>query len=260
MGEGRCIVVEHEGRVLGVLGAALRVLIIPGGHCKPVVYLGDMKIDPAARGGRTMLRLVEGMRFWVGTRAESAYAVVMDGTPVTPTRYTGRLGIPQFQQLGKIVILRLPKMPGGGPDDWMSTEERGMACYHHWSAKRYACGGGNSDERSEMKPIWLVEPGGRACGRLEDTRRAKRLIADDGTEMVSAHLSCFAYENVSVGVDLIRRALRCIVAPALFVAVPDSEVEPMARRLPVEAVRAPATIYGTGVPFGPEWSINTAEI
>lgn len=206
MGEGVCFVAEREGNILGVMGVALRRLDLPSGDNRAVVYFGDVKIAPAARGGRVLLRLAGAVKQWVGTRATAAFAVVMDGTPVTPTRYTGRLGVPPFSELGKIMVIRLPTSgtqvrPN---DDWLTTGERGGVCYSHLSAGRYACPGGNAAERSETEPFWLMEPSGRACGRVEDTRRAKRLIADDGVEMSSAHLSCFTYRDTRSGVELLR--------------------------------------------------------
>jgi hypothetical protein len=115
-----------------------------------------------------------------------------------------------------------------------------------------------------MEPLWLMEPGGRACGRLEDTHRAKRLIADDGQELRSAHLSCFAYNDVRAGVELLRLALRHAARrglPALFVAVAPADAEDICRPLgETGPVLAPATIFGTGLPAGPAWTINTAEI
>ena len=266
MGEGACFVAEREGRILGVMGAALRRLVLPGGEERSVVYLGDMKIDPAGRGGRTLLRLVGAVRQWVGARAEAAFAVVMDGTPATPTRYTGRLGIPLFSELGKIMVLRLPTSgiqvhPDHG---WLTTGECGGICYSRLSAGGYACPVGNPAERSEMEPAWLMEPGGRACGRLEDTRRAKRLIADDGAEMRSAHLSCFAYQDWSAGVKLLQVALRRAVSrsfPDLFVAVPAREAKVFCQAPEeMEVVVAPATVFGTGLEPGLLWNINTAEI
>jgi hypothetical protein len=271
MGEGACFVAERERRILGVLGAALRRLALPGGEERPVVYLGDMKIDPAARGGKTLLRLIEAVRQWVGARAEAAFAVVMDGTPATPTRYTGRLGTPLFFELGKIMVLRLPtsgiQVPSAlerGGADWLTTAERGGACYARLSAGGYACPGGNPVARSEMEPLWLMEPDGRACGRLEDTRCAKRLIADDGAEMRSAHLSCFAYQDCAAGVQLLQVALRHAASrsfPALFAAIPAPETEAFCQALAgIEVVLAPATVFGTGLEPGPFWKINTAEI
>ena len=57
MGEARCFVAERDQRVLGVLGAALRPLMFPGGERRTVLYLGDLKVDPAAQGGRMVMRL-----------------------------------------------------------------------------------------------------------------------------------------------------------------------------------------------------------
>lgn len=266
MGEGVCFVAEREESILGVMGAALRRLVLPDGEERLVVYLGDVKVDPSAHGGRTLLRLVEVARQWIGARAAGAFAVVMDGTAATPTRYTGRLGIPLFSELGKIMVLRLPTSGSlvAADGDWLTTGERGRSCYLRLSAGRYACPGGNPAERSEMEPLWLMESGGRACGRLEDTRRAKRLVADDGVEMRSAHLSCFAYQGPRAGVELLQVALRHAASrglPALFLAIAASEAEDFCRWLEgMEVVRAPATIYGAGLEPGPLWNINTAEI
>ena len=120
-----------------------------------MVYLGDMKIDQTVRGGRTLLRLVEAMRQWVGTRAEAAFAVVMDGTSATPARYTGRLGIPLFSELGKIIVLHLPtSVIQDHPDiGWTTTAERGSVCYARLTAGKYACPDGNTAARSEMEPV-----------------------------------------------------------------------------------------------------------
>ena len=266
MGEGACFVAERDGRVLGVIGAALRSLALPGEGERPVLYLGDAKSDPSAHGGRTLLRLAEAVRQWVGVRTEVAFAVVMDGTPSLPTRYTGRLGIPPFSELGKITVLRLPTSvtPVDPPDGWSATAERGSACYSHLSAGGYACLGGDAAVRSEMEPLWLVESGGRACGRLEDTRRAKRLFADDGVEMRSAHLSCFSYLDLAAGVQLLQVALRRAADrsfPALFVAIAAPAAEAFCQALgEVNVAAAPATIFGTGIEPSPLWNINTAEI
>jgi hypothetical protein len=49
--------------------------------------------------------------------------------------------------------------------------------------------------------------------------------------------------------------------PALFVAVAATESADVCRQLKgCEVVVAPATIYGAGLRFGPNWNINTAEI
>jgi hypothetical protein len=266
MGEAACFVAERQGEVLGTCGAALRQLLLPAGHERLVIYLGDLKIALAARGGRALVRLAGAVRQWAGSRAAAAFAVVMDGTRATPLRYTGRLGVPPFRELGKVVVLRVPTAgeETSSNNRLAATEAQVDACYRRLSAGWYACPGGNPAERSEAAPQWLVAPDGRACGRLEDTRRAKRLIADDGTEMRSAHLSCFAFQDPGAGADLLRDALRRAAGqglPALFVAVVPPDAEAIGRHLGGrEVVAAPATIYGTGLEPGPLWNINTAEI
>jgi hypothetical protein len=114
-----------------------------------------------------------------------------------------------------------------------------------------------------MTPVWLMSPEGSACGFLEDTRKAKRLISDDGHEMLSAHLSCFAYYNVAAGARLIGAGLnRALHAglPSVFVSVAEADAQALAGALTQFAVHpAPATVYGTGLEPGC-WNINTAEI
>lgn len=265
MGEARCFVAERNGVVLGTIGVALRPLWLPSGEECTAVYLGDLKLTAHARQGRALLRLAEVVQQWVGGRTQAAFAVVMDGTRATPTRYTGRLGIPQLGDLAKVIVLRIAT---GGTDlkcnATATADEAGTACYRQLSMGRYACPGGTCAERSAITPHWLTLSGDRACGRLEDTRRAKRLIADDGQEMPSAHLSCFAYRDPASAVEL-AQAARVTAAslgfPALFVAVPPADADTIRRGLgSTEVVAAPATIYGTGLEAGRLWNINTAEI
>jgi hypothetical protein len=266
MGEGICFVAERQGKVLGVMGAALRRIGLPGGGERSVVYLGDVKIDPAARGGRTLLRLAQAAMTWASDRTDAAYCVVMDGTAAIPTRYTGRLGIPRFSELGKIMILRLPASEFEVTDDhnWLTTEKHGANCFVRLSADGYACLGGDPVERSATEPVWLMDPDGRACGRLEDTLLAKRLFTNDGSEMRSAHLSSFAYEGVVAGLALLRVALRFAASlgfTKLFTSVPAPDVPAWKEQLKdMEVVLAPATIFGTGLDAFHSWNVNSTEI
>jgi hypothetical protein len=266
IGTAACFVVEQQGCVLGTLGVAVRRVALPDGRERTVVYLGDLKVAPAARGGMALPRLVRAAQEWAGPQADAAFAVVMDGTPVTPERYTGRLGTPPFCELGKVLVLRLATLSDGGrPDDRFATAAGpAAACYRRLSGGRYASPGGNPAERSEIAPVWLMHPDGTSCGLLEDTRRAKRLIADDGTEMRSAHLSAFAFGDLRAGVELLREAIRragSLGFPALFVAAPAAEAEGIRAALPgVQAVAAPATVFGAGLEPFPLWNINTTEI
>lgn len=256
IGDATVFVAEREGRVVGCLAVALRELLLPSGEVRQVAYLADLKVAPEARRGFALCRLMTAAADLVWD-VGAAVAVVMEGTPVTPDEYTGRVGIPAFAPLGRVAVLRLPSVEGErGP---VTSEDRAHL-FRRLSRGRYAAVGGRPAERSEMAPAWLVESD--ACGLLEDTRRAKRLIADDG-EMLSAHLTSFAAATPEAGARLLRRALalsRARGLPALFVAVPEGDAPALLEtlRLP-EVTVAPAVVYGVGLAPG-QWNINTAEI
>lgn len=265
MGQAACFVAQRDGRVLAVIGAAIRELIQPGGRRLAALYLGDLKIAPWARDGHSLVRLMEGVESWVDGRAVAAFGVVMEGTPLTPDRYTGRVGIPPFEKLGRIMVLRLPTLPPISSDAaWIAPAERGQARFLELTAGAFTCPNAWPDERSEIKPIWLMSPDGEAVGRIEDTRRAKRLIADDGMEMRCAHLSCFAHSDPPRGIELLNVARRMaggLGFPAIFVAVRVDEAPAICAALACDdIIKAPAAVYGAGLRPGGTWNINTAEI
>ena len=265
MGEARCFVAERDQRVLGVLGAALRPLMFPGGERRTVLYLGDLKVDPAVQGGRMVMRLASALESWLDERTDIAFGVVMDGTKVTPAQYTGRLGLPRFTALGKIAVVRLCLGPQDERDDsWEANEQDGEECHERLASRGFACPVG-VPSRSEMARRWLVDPAGAACGCLEDTLRSKRLYdAADGSEIRSAHLSCFAYGSPESGVALLEAALAGAAQNGLhrlFVAVPAGDATAFATRFGDRVdVAAQATVFGTGLAQGLPWNINTSEI
>ncbi|MDE0178187.1 MAG: N-acetyltransferase [Gammaproteobacteria bacterium] len=265
VGEARCFVAEWEQQVLGVLGAALRPLMFPGGERRTALYLGDLKVDPAVQGGRMVLRLAAAVQTWLDERTELAFGVVMDGTKATPAQYTGRLGLPGFAALGKIVVVRLRAGPPHQRGDaWRATERDGEECHERLASPGFACPVG-APSRSEMARCWLVDPAGAACGCLEDTLQSKRLYdANDGSEIRSAHLSCFAYESTESAVGLLEAALAGAMQNGLrhlFVAVPPSDATDLVTRFGDRVdVVAPATVFGTGLAPGWPWNINTSEI
>jgi hypothetical protein len=118
--------------------------------------------------------------------------------------------------------------------------------------------------RSALAPAWLQALDGAAVGRLEDTRQAKRLIADDGAELLSAHLACFAFARPDAGAALLHAArarAAGIGLPALFVCVAPTDAPALTAALALPGVVvAPATVYGVGLDAGPDWNFNTSEI
>jgi hypothetical protein len=266
IGKAACFVARRQ-QVLATLGMAIRGLILPDGSERSVAYLGDLKILPEARGGLVLRRLAQAAEAWARPQVESAFGVVMDGTRVIPSVYTGRLGIPAFDSLGQVLVLRIPTSSAVltiAEEDFSTDDRAGEQSYRRLSSGRFASVGGAPRERSRTVPQWLVHPKGLACGQLEDTARAKRLIADDGAEMHSAHLSFFACADLSAGAELIRAALQRAHAlgfPALFVSVPHHEGPAVQQALDMPGtVAAPATIFGTNLLSGFAWNINTAEI
>src|SRR5262249_21308507 len=138
--------------------------------------------------------------------------------------------IPAFTPVGQIMVLRIQSVaeaesagrvagaeyskprqshavtsPAGDSEYLSPGHTRRL--FRELAKGRFASPVGDPRERSVMTPVWLAAADGTACGCLEDTRRAKRLIADDDAEMISAHLSSFAYRNPQAGADLVRSAL-----------------------------------------------------
>lgn len=263
MGDTRCFVVERQSRVVATLAVVIRSVSFPGGHVRRAAYIGDLKCDPDRSSPFVYLRLAEAALGWARPQVDCAFGVVMEGTRVSPAAYTGRLGLPAFARIGRVSVLRFATGTEPNAAPALTAEADGSALYRRIIGGPYAADGRPGD-RSVMTPAWLVDPGGRACGRLEDTARAKRLIDSDGTEMSSAHLACFAWECPDAAARLLRSA-RCRAArlgfPALFVSIPEHHLPQIECALgPVEKVVAPATVYGVGLPTDAAWNINTSEI
>jgi hypothetical protein len=266
IGEEVYFVSEQQDKVVGVLGTAVRRLWNPQGAECAVAYLGDLKISAGARGGLVLGRLARAAEEYLRPRVAAAYGVVMGGTASSPDAYTGRAHIPAFQELGRLAVLRLSaenQSVSTVHSEFQVAPETGAACYRKLSRGHYASPPVESLHRSQIRPVWLMNRDGSACGMLEDTRKAKRLINEDGLEMVSGHLSYFAFKNAAAGAELLREALGLLPAfglPALFVAVCEPDSQSLCRILTnVPILPAAATVFGTGLIPG-LWNINSAEI
>jgi hypothetical protein len=267
MGEARCFIAEKDGEIIGTLAVVVRRIQLPDGTEKNVGYLGNLKISPCARGGRALFRLADAAATWIQKSATAYFGVVMDGTALTPDYYTGRAGLPPFAPVGRVVVIRLPTSGASSiPDPMVSEAEPDVAmdCFRQLSIGRFATRCEQPSARSLLTPVWLVRKDGSACGCVEDTRRAKRLIGNDGVEMITGHLSCFAYKNIESGVALIRTAIGragLLGHPALFVALAEADSpEILAEFGGQDVKRAPATIFAYGLTRNMEWNLNTAEI
>lgn len=259
IGETVLLVVEDQGRVLGTLAAVIRPLQLPDGQVQRVAYLADLKL---VREVRFQLRsYLLAMNKYLTVPSNCGYAVVMDGTRSTPDRYTGR-SIPTFQPQAKVTVLTL-QTHAGAERDCEITEARLNQRWTESPPAGLVTLGGRSQLRSERQPQALEW--GSACGLLEDTRRGKRLLHTDGSEMRAAHLSRFLFENERDGANLLEQAARRCAregVPVLFACLPESAAQRLLPHLrQFQVLPAPATVYGVGFPPDwTEWWVDSAEI
>ncbi|MCG8653742.1 MAG: hypothetical protein MI861_28145 [Pirellulales bacterium] len=266
IGHAHCFVARSESRVVGVVSLAHCRFRLCDGSWTTAAYISDLKAAPQHRGPTLLGLLRKVAQSAQLTGNTPGFSVVMDGTAQAPTSYTGRLGIPAFEELGKVIVLRIPTdlFANEFEDGRVVTASAAGKRFSQLSLGSYGTGGGDSALRSAITPVGIMLADARACGVLEDTRRSKLLYQNDGQEMVSAHLSSFACVSDRDGARLIRFATvqcRQLGFPALFVALPASHRQGLWQQLSIDGVvPAPATIFGTGLEPGMPWSINTAEI
>lgn len=264
MGKATVLVLEHRGEVMGTLACVPRTLRLGKPTCARMTshYLCDLKVLPRARGGLALGMLIrEARRLIEPHESHACHAVVMDGTGVLPTDYTGRMGIPWFRRVADVVILRLSKFPAARTDGVRLVETSGDGL-----VERLECRvtGGDSGIRSRMSAVWIREEEGGASGMLEDTRRGKCLWLDGGKELVSGHVSGFQFQHGRAGAAVLKRALDLAEEagmPGVFVSMPSSaHSELMPFMNDVEIRRSGAGIYGHDLPSGCDWWVDTAEI
>lgn len=254
MGDATIIVAEAEGAVLGTVARVERWMQ-SGQERRRVHYLCDLKVSPQHCCSGLLGHLMMAARRQVEqSGSHSCYGIVMDGTGRRPTDYTGRLGIPVFQQLAQIVVLRITSVE-------VEPTTPALMIGPDLSAPKSACvlTGGNHALRSLMTPQRIAD-----SAWVEDTRRGKRLWTNAGTEMLSAHLSGFQFGHPSYGAAVLRSALNAALLaglPALFVAVPLSMAPALlAEMRDLHVLQAPATIYGHDLEPNHDWWVDTAEI
>lgn len=270
MGEVTLLVAEHAGQVLGTLvliQRMVRVRTAAGTSDEPAFYVCDLKLRTESRGTPLLARLIGTARKLIeASGCRRCYGVVMDGTGRLPTDYTGRMGVPLFEPLGEIMIVRLSSREPPPEDDTvrLSTGVEVADLCRQLRGAGVSAASGLSCERSLMTPLGFIDSTGLACGQLEDTRRGKRLYMESGEELLSAHLSNFTWTDARAGARVLRHALAASLRsgfPALFAAMPRQRYAELAPLLsPLQVQEAPATIFGTGFDLHQDWWVDTAEI
>src|SRR5207302_3292983 len=109
------------------------------------------------RNGMVLIRLARAAEAWLRPQVQAGFGVVMSGTSLMPEIYTGRAGIPDFRELGRVTVLRISGGKGRNrnADQMRTTQEGGLECYGRLSQGQYACPAGTAWMRSEIEPVWL---------------------------------------------------------------------------------------------------------
>lgn len=266
IGKPHLLTAETNEEIQGSLVTVARGLSLDG-SALTAHYFCDLKLRAAARGSRVLAHLFTATQQRIRTSdSVKCYGVVMKGTGSLPSDYTGRLDIPRFQRIGEIAILRLNGVAKSSPGVVEVSIEEMTEISRRIANRGYRATGGDSRLRSQIVPVALAKKDGSACGTVEDTRRAKRLIQEDGGEMISAHLSGFTFATPKAGVELLGHALTLANQnglPALFAAVPVSQANAVVTLLESAGVAvtiAPASIFGHDLEAGHDWWVDTAEI
>ncbi len=263
-GESICLLATTPaGEIIGTVSASVRILKTPAGSTLKVAYIGDLKIAPHLKTPRTLFALVETLKAWLEPLVDAAYGVVMDGTSVVPTAYSGRLGLPAFLPFAPQHILRFSVDQLVETEAVVVDESTGRALYEELAEGGYIFPAGNASQRSLTQPIWYAA-GNRACGMLEDTRKAKRLFVDDGTEILSSHLAYFVASEGQAAQEVIVAALeksRELGFRAMFLTLDDDDMcslEPFLKEFTYSD--ALATIYATETLHPGRMKVNSSEV
>ncbi len=253
MGNSRVHLAEISGAIVGAQAVVDRAVSLADGSEISAAYFCDTKVVSRLRGGMVLGRLaIAACRETLAVGIHSGFSVVMDGSKTTD-QHTGRLGIPQFEELGRLVILRFDT--AADFKGFQDEEEFRIGKWHRPF-------GGDPAISSEMQPLELTVEG--ASGLLVDTRRGKRLWKSDGTEMISAHLTSVRFSSAGSLSSLIRSAIETAAGmgiPGLFLALPETICSKKSLKEATESSAhiAGAAVYGTGLPKG-NWIVDTSVI
>lgn len=263
IGTARTYYLEDDDRVIGAIGAAIQAVILPNGEEVRLAYVGDLKVIPEFQKSRATIYLLKAIRPFLEVNADIAYGVVMDGTNVTPSNYTGRGGIPSFYPTEKRYILRFSSDVDRSPVNAQKIDEgTGKMLLTDLQAGLHLITLADYKVRAEMRAFW-ISSNDSAVGMLEDTRKAKRLYLDDGEEMLSSHLSYFYFRKADAGKDVLLCAIQESKHqnyPAMFVALNEEQYKLLAPELSnLRYEVATATVYCTGA-LPENFPINTSEI
>lgn len=296
MGKSLVLAAEQDELPIATVAATIRELQSPGGTIHRCAYIGDLKYRKSAGASRKLLSLLLELQDWCIQNADSALAVVMGGTQNLPDSYSGRLGLRKMKRLGAMHIYRIPIQPLASCRQFKEAELIASARAHSiiaTSPQNFFCfkpnqnGASDSECTSLISPIWLGTTApvsttdsdngesssvGCAAGCLQDTRKAKKLFREDGSEILNAHLTNFCFDSIDSAASIIESALesaRNNNFEALFLSLDTERSQQLSAVLEkFGATKSEAIIYGVGVIAEEQfndhsnrnWCINSSEV
>ncbi|MBI1271188.1 hypothetical protein GC174_12215 [bacterium] len=296
MGKSLVLAVEQDELPIATVAATIRELRSSSGETYRCAYIGDLKYRKEVGASRKLLSLLLELQDWCIQNADSALAVVMGGTQNLPDSYSGRLGLREMKQLGAMHIYRIPIRSLANVREFKLAERIASAraqriiatCpQNFFGFKANLNDDSDSECTSIISPIWLGTTtsgsttaagssenlsGGCAVGCLQDTRRAKRLFREDGSEILNAHLTNFYFDSIDSAASIIESALESAREnnfEALFLSVDTERSQQLSAVLEkLGATKSEAIIYGAGVIAEEQfndhsnrnWCINSSEV
>lgn len=259
-----------DGYITGTLCLALTRLRLPSGIVRRVVFGTNLQVVPEARQGPTLARLMGAAFRWTIPRASGAFAHVPEGSAANPERFTRRLGVPAFSELGAIRLVSFRSDgadPGCAGEIVVSTEREVRAMHKRFMKKFIAAAGGDPSVRSRRTPVWVALRDGSACACIEDYENAKRheLVESRG-ELIMNHISFFGYRDLTAAAQLIRGAMALSArqeVPLVQLCIDESLESALLDAVGIRPefcfrARLAGFVVG-GLPRAP-WSINSSEI
>lgn len=267
MGGQFSLFIAMERQVCGVIAVVIRTLRRPDGKRQMTAYVGDLKIAPQYRGSGLSAQLMRAALYWAKPRCETGFTVVMEGTAITPERYSKTYSLPDFTVANRQIIVGLPIFPNQALSqaEVVHADHNSVLKLHqHLSQRSYSLVADSKIQNTGMEEVPLISPRQTACCILKNTRLTKQLINAKHEPMAIEHLSYLAYQTPSDVIPLIYQASALASkrgAEFLFFSLPRQQTNELLNSIrELKPILAPATIYSHGLKHGSPWFINSAEV
>jgi len=267
MGSQFSLFIAMEEQVCGVIAVVLRTLRRPDGKQQITAYVGDLKVAPQYQGSGLSAQLMRAALYWAKPRCDTGFAVVMEGTAITPDRYSKIYSLPDFTMTNRQIIVGLPVFKNQTLRQTKAIhadQDSVLKLHQRLCQNAYSLVAETKKQDPEQDEIPLISPCQTACGILKNTRLTKQLINPKHKPMTIEHLSYLAYQTPSAVLPFVHQASTLAAkrgADFLFFSLPRQHTHELLNSIrELKPILAPATIYSHGLEHGSPWFINSAEV